>query len=104
MTLDWGCSYLDQELRDPHLTRGMTRIWNDVQSNLGPHFLQCPCSRRLMVGGKASQTVSGEIFQKGTGQLGTYGAYNIISSLHDYCRYMATAKRVQALSIAHGRV
>ena len=44
--------YLDQELRNPQLTRGMTRIWNDVQSNLRPHFLQCPCGRRLMVSRK----------------------------------------------------
>ena len=43
----------------------MTRIWNDVQSNLGPRLLQCPRSRRLMEGG--SITVSGEMLQKGTG-------------------------------------
>jgi len=65
-----GEGYLDQELRNPQLTRGMTRIWDDVQSNLGPHFLQSPCSRRLMVGSEALQTVSAADFQKGMGHLG----------------------------------
>jgi hypothetical protein len=45
-----------------------------------------------MVGNKA---VSEDILQKGVGHLGAYGAYDIISSLHGYCRYMTTAKGVQ---------
>lgn len=65
-----GLRYLDQELRDPQFTRGMTRIWDDVQSNLGPHFLQCPCGRRLAVGSEALQTVSAADFRKGMGHLG----------------------------------
>jgi hypothetical protein len=58
----YGCSfYLDQELCDPQLARGMTRIRNDVQSNLGPRLLQCPRSRRLTVISKRGG------FQKGMG-------------------------------------
>lgn len=36
-------------------------------------------------------TVSGEIFRKRQSTL-TYGAYDVVSSLHDYRRYMASAK------------
>lgn len=102
-------SYFDQELRDPQLTRGMTRICNDVQSNLGPHFLQCTRGRRLMVAVREvkhyKQTVSVANFQKGMGHFGgTYGAYNVISSLDGYCRYMTTAKGIQAPSITRAWV
>ena len=47
----------------------MPRIWDHVQSNLRPHFLQCPCGRRLMV---VFQTVSVADFQKETGHFGGY--------------------------------
>jgi len=44
-----GMPYLDKELCDPHLARGMTRIRDDVQSDLGPYLLQFPCGRRLFL-------------------------------------------------------
>ena len=39
--------HLDKELCDPQLARRMTRIRDDVQGDLGPYLLQCPCGRRL---------------------------------------------------------
>jgi hypothetical protein len=39
--------HLDQELRGPRLTRGVAGIWDDVQSDLGPRFLERMSSRRL---------------------------------------------------------
>ena len=39
--------HLDKELCDPQLARGMARIRHNVQSDLGPYLLQCPCAHRL---------------------------------------------------------
>ena len=44
-----GFPHLDEELRGPRLTRGVAGIWDDVQSDLGPRFLERISGRRLWV-------------------------------------------------------
>lgn len=40
--------HLDQELRGSRLTRGVAGVRDDVQSDLGPRFLERMSGRRLL--------------------------------------------------------
>jgi hypothetical protein len=39
--------HLDKELRRTQFTRGVAGIWDDVQGDLGPRFLERMSGRRL---------------------------------------------------------
>ena len=65
--------YLDKELCDPHLARGMTRIRDDVQSDLGPYLLQFPSGRRLFLARWHHRWLDGgrQFLRKDNGRLGS---------------------------------
>jgi hypothetical protein len=98
--------HLDKELCDPHLARGMTRIRDDVQSDLGPYLLQFPCRRRLFWSDSVTVSYTGgrQFLRKDNGQLRgvarAYRAYDVVPSLHDRGRNMAAAYRSVSLDNA----